>query len=192
MALPIEYRNARAEYLEQEASKYQVSELWNLTNEDFMILGKYIQMYCFIELNIHRLFNSIVSAELFEIKLKGRASIACILDKLIELVGDNLVESSKVDETIGKLKEIKFRRDYRNIFAHWAAKRIPNEDGMIFFASDDSDYKKIFGEKIEADMAAYAIFDVADIRGLVTHLSSYEEWIAHFSAEVHEKYKKHS
>lgn len=192
MALPIEYRNARAEYLEQEASKYQVSELWNLTNEDFMILGKYIQMYCFIELNIHRLFNSIVLAELFEIKSKGRVSIPCILDKLIELVGDNLVESSKVDETIGKLKEIKFRRDYRNIFAHWAAKRIPNEDGMIFFASDDSDYKKIFGEKIEADMAAYAIFDVADIRGLVTHLSSYEEWIAHFSAEVHEKYKKHS
>ncbi|MFK3878274.1 hypothetical protein [Pantoea agglomerans] len=192
MALPIEYRNARAEYLEQEAIKYQVSELWNLTNEDFMILGKYIQMYCFIELNIHRLFNSIVSAELFEIKSKGRVSIPCILDKLIELVGDNLVESSKVDETIGKLKEIKFRRDYRNIFAHWAAKRIPNEDGMIFFASDDSDYKKIFGEKIEADMAAYAIFDVADIRGLVTHLSSYEEWIAHFSAEVHEKYKKHS
>ncbi|WKZ93223.1 hypothetical protein P0E69_04670 [Chimaeribacter arupi] len=192
MALPIEFRNERAEYLEQEASKYQVSELWNLTNEDFMILGKYIQMYCFIELNIHRLFNSIVSAELFKIKLKGRVSIPCILDKLIELVGDNLVESSKVDETIGKLKEIKFRRDYRNIFAHWAAKRIPNEDGMIFFASDDSDFKKIFGKKIEADMAAYAIFDVADIRGLVTHLSSYEEWIAHFSAEVYEQHKKHS
>lgn len=192
MALPIEYRNERAEYLEQEASKYQVSELWNLTNEDFMILGKYIQMYCFIELNIHRLFNSIVSTELFEIKSKGRVNIPFILDKLIELVGDNLVESSKVDEIIGKLKEIKFRRDYRNIFAHWAAKKIPNEDGIIFFASDDSDYKKIFGGKIEADMAAYAIFDVADIRGLVTHLSSYEEWIAHFSAEVYEQHKKHS
>lgn len=192
MALPIEYRNERAEYLEQEASKYQVSELWNLTDEDFMILGKYIQMYCFIELNIHRLFNLIVSTELFEIKLKGRVSIPCILDKLIEVAGDNLVEPSKVDETIGKLKEIKFRRDYRNIFAHWAAKRIPNEDGMIFFASDDSDYKKIFGKKIEVDMAAYAIFDVADIRGLVTHLSSYEEWIAHFSAEVYEQHKKHS
>ncbi|MGE1562742.1 hypothetical protein [Pantoea septica] len=149
MALPIEFRNERAEYLEQEASKYQVSELWNLTNEDFMILGKYIQMYCFIELNIHRLFNSILSTELFEIKLKGRVSIPCILDKLIELVGDNLVEASKVDETIGKLKEIKFRRDYRNIFAHWAAKRIPNEDGMIFFASDNSDYKKIFGKKLK-------------------------------------------
>ena len=192
MALPIEYRNERAEYLEQEASKYQVSELWNLTNEDFMILGKYIQMYCFIELNIRRLFNSIVSTELFEIKSKGRVNIPFILDKLIELVGDNLVESSKVDEIIGKLKEIKFRRDYRNIFAHWAAKKIPNEDGIIFFASDDSDYKKIFGGKIEADMAAYAIFDVADIRGLVTHLSSYEEWIAHFSAEVYEQHKKHS
>lgn len=191
MALPIGYRSERVEYLEQEASKYQVSELWNLTNEDFIILGKYIQMYCFIELNIHRLFNLIVSMGLFEIKSKDRVNVAYILDKLIELVGDNLVESSKVDETIGKLKEIKLRRNYRNIFAHWAAKKIPNEDGMIFFASDDSDYKKKFGRKINADIAAYAIFDVADIRGLVTHLSSYEEWIAHFSAEVYEQHRKH-
>lgn len=44
----------------------------------------------------------------------------------------NLVESSRVDDVIAKLKEIKYRRDYRNIFAHWAAKKIPHEDGMIF------------------------------------------------------------
>jgi len=191
MVLPIEYRNERVEYLEREANKYQVSELWNLTNEDCMILGKYIQMYCFIEMNIHRLFNSIESAGLFEIKSKGRVNVPYILDKLIELVGENLVESSKVDGTISMLKEIKLRRDYRNIFAHWAAKRIPNEDGMIFFASNDSDYKKSFGRKINADIAAYVIFDVADIRGLVTHLSAYEEWIAHFYAEVYEQHRKH-
>ena len=190
MALPIEYRNERTEHLELEANKYQTNELWNLTSEDFMLLGKYIQMYCFIELNIHRLFNNLKSAGLVKTKSKDRVNVPYILDKVIELMSHNLIESSKVDETIGKLKEIKFRRDYRNIFAHWAAKRIPNEDGMIFFASDAQDYKKTFERTINADIAAYAIFDVADIRGLVTHLSGYEEWIAHFYAEVCEQHRK--
>ena len=44
MALPIEYRNERVEYLEQEANKYQAHELWNLTNEAIMLLGQYIPM----------------------------------------------------------------------------------------------------------------------------------------------------
>lgn len=70
-------------------------------------------------------------------------------------------------------------------------KKIPNEDGMIFFATDALDYKKIFERKINADIAAYAIFDVADIRGLVNHLKSYEVWIANFFVEVYEQHKKH-
>jgi len=61
MALPIEYRNERIEHLEQEENKYQAHELWSLTNEDFMLLGQYIQMYCFIELNLHRLYNKLES-----------------------------------------------------------------------------------------------------------------------------------
>lgn len=191
MALPIEYRNERVEYLEQEANKYQVHELWNLTNEDFMLLGKYIQMYCFIELNMHRLFNKLELTGVIKTKSKDRVNIPYILDKLIELMSEDLVESSKVDEVVGKLQEIKYRRDYRNIFAHWAAKRIPNEDGMIFFASDAQDYKKKFGGEINADIAAYVIFDVADIRGLVVHLSDYEEWIAHFYAEIYEQHSEH-
>jgi len=190
MALPIEYRNERAEYLEREANKYQTHELWNLTNEDYMLLGKYIQMYCFIELNMHRLFNKLESTGIIKTKPKDRVNIPYILGKLIELVSEDLIESSRVDEVLGKLEEIKYRRDYRNVFAHWAAKRIPNEDGMIFFASDALDYKKVFRRKINADIAAYAIFDVADIRGLVVHLSGYEEWIAHFYAEIYEQQSK--
>lgn len=187
MALPIEYRNERLGYLEREANKYQVHELSNLTSEDFMLLGQYIQMYCFIELNIHRLFNKLESAGLVKVRTKGRVNIPYILDELVKLVSENLIESSRIDEVIGKLKEIKFRRDYRNIFAHWAAKRIPNEDGMIFFASDALDYKKVFEREINADIAAYVVFDVADIRGLVAHLTGYEEWMAHFCAEIYER-----
>lgn len=132
MALPIEFRNERSEYLEKEANKHQSHEFLNLTNDDFMLLGKYIQMYCFIELNIHRLFNKLVSEGVVTIKTNKKMTVPYILDKLIDLVKVNFVDSSRVDDVIAKLKEIKYRRDYRNIFAHWAAKKIPNEDAMIF------------------------------------------------------------
>ncbi|WP_370546597.1 hypothetical protein NMD64_07930 [Edwardsiella tarda] len=190
MALPLEYRSERVKYLEREASKYQTHELWNLTNDDFMLLGKYVQMYCFIELNIQRLFNELKLKGIIKTKSKDKLNVPCILDKLIELVSKNLIESSGVNEVIGKLNEIKSRRDYRNIFAHWAAKRIPNEDGMIFFSSDPLDYKRIFERRINAGIAAYAILDVADIRGLVAHLCDYEEWIAHFYVEIYEQQRK--
>ncbi len=190
MALPIEFRNERSEYLEKEATKYQAHEFWNLTNDDFMLLGKYIQMYCFIELNIHRLFNKLVSEGVITIKTNKKVSVPYILDKLIDLVNLNLVESSRVDDVIAKLKEIKYRRDYRNIFAHWAAKKIPNEDGMIFFTGDALDYNKVLNKKIDPQTVAYTIFDVADIRGLVNHINDYEEWLAHFYAEIYERYKK--
>ncbi|EPY9769034.1 hypothetical protein ACXH7K_002014 [Klebsiella variicola] len=157
-----------------------------------MLLGKYIQMYCFIELNIHRLFNKLVSEGVITIKTNKKVSVPYILDKLIDLVNLNLVESSRVDDVIAKLKEIKYRRDYRNIFAHWAAKKIPNEDGMIFFTGDALDYKKVLNKKIDPQTVAYTIFDVADIRGLVNHINDYEEWLAHFYAEIYERYKKTS
>ncbi len=190
MALPIEFRNERSEYLEKEANKHQAHEFLNLTNDDFMLLGKYIQMYCFIELNIHRLFNKLVSEGVITIRTNKKVSVPYILDKLIDLVKINFVEFSRVDDVIAKLKEIKYRRDYRNIFAHWAAKKIPNEDGIIFFTGDALDYKKVLNKKIDPQTVAYTIFDVADIRGLVDHIHDYEEWIAHFYAEIYERYKK--
>jgi len=125
MALPIEFRNERSEYLEKEANKHQAHEFLNLINDDFMLLGKYIQMYCFIEPNIHRLFNKLVLEGVVTIKINKKVSLPYILDKLIDLVTANFVESSRVDDVIAKLKEIKYRRDYRNIFAHWAAKKNP-------------------------------------------------------------------
>lgn len=72
MALPIEFRNERSEYLEKEANKHQAHEFLNLTNDDFMLLGKYIQMYCFIELNIHRFFNKLVLEGVITIKINKK------------------------------------------------------------------------------------------------------------------------
>ncbi|HHK6098118.1 TPA: hypothetical protein ACQWI5_003386, partial [Edwardsiella piscicida] len=79
MALPLEYRSERVKYLEREASKYQTYELWNLTNYDFMLLGKYIQMYCFIELNIQRLFNELKSKGIIKTKSKDKLNVPYIL-----------------------------------------------------------------------------------------------------------------
>lgn len=75
-------------------------------------------------------------------------NIPFILGKLVALVSEDLIESSKVDEVTEKLQEIKYRRDYRNIFAHWAAKRIPNEDGMIFLQVMPTIIKKFLEGKL--------------------------------------------
>lgn len=190
MALPIEFRNQRLEYLENEARKYGPHEFGNLTDDDFMLIGKYIQTYCFIELNMHRLFNDLRSIGEIKTKSNDKINFPYIMEKLTLLISSIQSESSKIDSAIDKLKEIQLRKDYRNIFAHWAAKRIPNEDGIIFFAGDALDYKKALNKKIEPGVVAYAIFDVADIRGLIAHMKNYEEWMAHFYVEIYNRKKK--
>jgi len=102
MELPIEYKNERAEYLEIEANKYQADELCNMTNEDFMLLGKYIQVYFLIGINMNGLFNKLESVGIIRTKPKIKVNIQYILDKLIGLMNEDLVESSKVDEVICK------------------------------------------------------------------------------------------
>ena len=184
MALPSEFRTKRAEYLDQVAKKYQFHDFNNLTNDDFMILGKYIQLYCFMELNLHRLFNKLNSMGVIKRKPKGKIHIPYIIETLIFLVESGIVKPSKNIGVIDKLKEIGFRRDYRNVFAHWAAKRIPREDAIVFFSGDSVDYNKKFKKKIEPEVIAYVVFDVADIRGMVAHLLEYEVWMAHLCAEI--------
>jgi hypothetical protein len=63
MGLPKEFRTEQVLALENEFKKFEVELLENLTNEDFRILGIYIQTYNFIDLNIRRCFNVLKEKE---------------------------------------------------------------------------------------------------------------------------------
>ncbi|OCG23586.1 hypothetical protein A9G22_05945 [Gilliamella sp. App2-1] len=161
MGLPEEFRTEKTLALENEFKKFEVELLENLTHEDFRILGMYIQTYNFIDLNIRRCFNVLNEKGILITSQKELHIIPNLVNKIISCLSELRLNYEQRKEAEEKLEEIKFRRNHRNIFAHFAAKRIPNQDAIF-----------------------YAIYDIADIRGLVKHVLSYENWLAQFTSMI--------
>ncbi|OCG16296.1 hypothetical protein A9G24_04675 [Gilliamella sp. App6-5] len=184
MGLPKEFRTEQILALENELKNFEVELLENLTNEDFRILGMYIQTDNFIDLNIRRCFNILKAKGILITSQKELHIIPNLVNKIISCLSELNLSHEQRKEAEEKLEEIKFRRNHRNIFAHFAAKRIPNQDAIVFMTNDPIDMKKIFKQISPSDAIFYAIYDIADIRGLVKHVLSYENWLAEFTSMI--------
>ncbi|WP_267248506.1 hypothetical protein [Yersinia sp. Marseille-Q5920] len=197
MALPQEYRNEQLDKLERELLKYNVAELESLSQEDFYLLGMYIQTYNFIEFNIQRVFLLLMDKGIICLTPKeNRMNInfPFIVGKLLLSLDKLESDPDKKIEVAERINEIIYRRDHRNVLAHWAGKKIPGKDAFVFFTSDLEDMKRVKKMKKEDDfiitsgLVHYVIYNAADLRGLFTHIHEYEVWIAHKAAEWIEKF----
>lgn len=188
MALPSEFRTDKMIFLEEKFKNFQVDELENLTNEDFRLLGMYIQTYNFIDLNIQRCIILLKNKALLIFDKKERQDIPNLIDKFINCLDQLNLEEEQKFEATENLTEIKLRRTIRNVFAHFACKRIPNQDAFVFMTNTPKDIKKVYGHtQIPDDYILYAIFDIANVRGLIGHVLKYENWLAKFTSLIIKK-----
>ncbi|MGN8139218.1 hypothetical protein ACTJLC_31550 [Paraburkholderia sp. 22099] len=93
-----------------------------------------------------------------------------------------------IPDTIGRLNELEFRRPYRNLFAHWAAKRIRGQDALYLMSHDARDAEQAMVGPIDRSHAGFAIVLLPDVRGLVQHIAQYESWLAQKTAAWYERY----
>lgn len=167
----------------------EANQLENLVPEDFRIIGAYVQMYNFIEFNCRRCVEIFALAGLLTGRSRQkpqRTSISDLVPTIKTVVERMNPTVEDIRDSLAKLDEIELRRSFRNLFAHWAARRIPNEDAIVLFSMDGFDQKQIFGvDNPLEDVAQTVIVDLADIRGLIVHMSDYERWIASKTSEWH-------
>ena len=191
--LPPEHRTERNMRLQAKLDECngELNRLDNLVPEDFRIIGAFIQMYNFMEFNCRRCIEIFAMAGL----LTGRSGVkpqrthssevVPTIKRVVEQM-DPAIEN--IADSLAKLDEIELRRGFRNIFAHWAARRIPQEDAMALFSMDGFDERQISGiDRPLEDVARTVIFDLADIRGLIGHLVPYEQWLAAKASEWHSR-----
>ncbi|ELI8099906.1 hypothetical protein RSG06_003883 [Yersinia enterocolitica] len=199
MALPHEFRNEKAKELERELMKYEVAQLENLSQEDFYLLGMYIQTYNFIEFNIERIFLLLMETGVICLtpqERKVNIDFKFMVDNLLLSLNKIETDPDEIAEVIERINEVVYRRDHRNIFAHWAGKKIPKKDAFVFLTSNIKDMKRVIRMKkedgyiITSGVVNYVIYDAADLKGLFTHIHEYEVWIAHKTAEWLEKFRK--
>lgn len=178
--LPPEYRTSRLDTLQARLEALgEEPELEPMLENDFGLIGLYVQLYCGFEFNLRRALAVFESAGLPGSRSSSDARTNALVDSVITVVRQMDPAIEEVEETESRLAEIERRRPWRNVLAHWAGARLPGEDALVFRTNDPFDEQQISGERcIVVDTARYAIVDLADLRGLEQHLIPYEHWLA--------------
>lgn len=165
--------------------------LENLTSDDLKVFAAFIQFYNYIEINLRRSIEAfdhgqILSNEASKRRRKLRAA------ELVPIAKDAVQKMSPDQEdifdTLAKLTEIEFRRPYRNLLAHWGARRIPGHDAIVFLTMNNQDALQVLGKDLEIASLATATLRMADLRGLTVSISEHEKWLSLKTSEWCEKY----
>jgi hypothetical protein len=192
--LPPEYRTPRIEMLERVVAKTAPEDFFKfpvLTPHDHQLIGMYIQLYNYIDLNLRRSFEAFGQGKL----LKGsseksypRIHSSALAGAVQDVVKEMNASVEDIPDSIGKLVEIERRREVRNLIGHWASRRIPNEDAIVLMTKNEGDAKQISGEFVGGGRVKTAVMDLPDLRGLLEHMVPFETWLAAKTSEWRKRY----
>jgi hypothetical protein len=101
-----------------------------------------------------------------------------------------LVDHNLLNIASEALPLLRLRRcEIRNLFGHWAARRIPNQDAVVLLSKDENDAMRTGGAYLSSGHVKSCVLDLADIRGLIVHeLNKFEPWLALKIAEWRKRY----
>ena len=184
MALPAAHESEQVVVAKARFERIGVDGLKILRDEDALLIGKIILMFSFNELNLRRLVEILCEKGFLQTKNKFHTS------ELVEAVKEGIAKAfpsdGQLNDDLEKLDEIEFRRPFRNMFAHWAAKRLDESDSIVFMTKDSSDEKAVHGlSTISMYSVTFSVMMIEDIRGLLINIDKYGEWLALRTSQWH-------
>lgn len=159
-----------------------LSKLEPLTGADAALIGQLIQSFNFLEFNLRRSIEIFSHAGLITASKKNRHSseLAQTVKTGVMAMGLDVATANVICQT---LDDIELHRDIRNHLAHWAAKRIKGHDALYLMSLDQKDAIRRTGSKGDHKTSVYCIMYLADLRGLLQHISKQDIWLAELTAQ---------
>lgn len=159
MALPKDNPNEKIRAVEEKVAKMSGDELAALPDcdeGDFKVFGLSVQYFGFMDFNLRRALEIFHKAKM--IPREYQKLYPNLPDaKLTEALGTIIKSMDPKHETIELalewIKVIDATRANRNVVAHFAAKRFPDEDVYVFVSKSNRDAKRVFG----FDLAEHAV-----------------------------------
>jgi hypothetical protein len=163
-----------------------------------LVAGILVQTYSYIELNLRRCVQTFAHAKLLAASWTRHPTLIQSA-RLPEVVKDALARitpaPAELADWIAKLDEISLRWSMRHMFAHWAIRRVPNEDYIILMTNDGREVNRLhklsqgnLPPTLGLSAMRYALMNAADARGVCEHMVSYESWIAQKAADWYKQY----
>jgi hypothetical protein len=182
MALPPSTETPRLRYLQTivDAATDGGWADWPTPKEtDYTQFGKIIVLFTYIDVSIRRIVEAAGNADCLDDKWKGRVGKLNIGE-----AEEAVLSLDWSDANRRALNQIAERRGLRNLIAHFAVRRFPNDDAFLFFTKSDRDFKRLYGRDPESGTIMTAILECSQLNDGFRHIHELQKWVTKASSEA--------
>ncbi|WP_144112030.1 hypothetical protein [Paraburkholderia sp. BCC1886] len=188
MTLPPPYENETLKSIEASLGDNPMSRLEELQANDLALIAKFIQTFNVVEFNLRRALSVLILAGLIPPKKRILpADLVLLTTAAVEKMNP---ATENIPDTLARLQDLEIRRQFRNLLAHWAAKRIHGADALFLMSHDERDANQVKVGPLGWDYAAYAIVRLSDLLDQIQRIVDHDRWLAPKTAEWLKRYSR--
>ena len=187
--LPKNVDTPRGRYLQGIIANATAEEMNNwpeLSDADYKEIGKLIVIFSYIDFNLRRMVEDYDDAGLLPPPWKGRSKKLKI-GPVEEAVRGML---NWPNNALGVFDRIAKIRSLRNLVAHFAIRRFPNDDAYFFMGKSASDYKNIFGGEADAAGMLTAALEAPILQAALKEAQQIQIWLAGAASDFAKQLEK--
>lgn len=182
MALPSSIETERNRYLLKLVRNAPEPIInWPVPNkDDVALVGKIVMLYSYIDFNLRRMIEVLDQGKALPAAWIGKSAKMHLSDM------ETILETSPDTSPNNALafQRIKEFRKLRNLLAHFAIKRFPTEDALVFVTKDAADYKKVLGAAPDPGLLMVAVAEVSQIRDVCKKIEEIQHWLSGATNEI--------
>jgi hypothetical protein len=186
MALPKSIETERTLYLQNlvNASPDAIINWPTPTRDDHVLVGRLVMLYSYIDFDLRRMIEVLDHAGHLPEKWAGKSEQMSIAD--VETALETMPDTSPPNATaFAKIREF---RKLRNLVAHFAIKRFPNEDALVFMTKSAADYKRALGKKPAPGVVMTGSMDLQQIRNVCGEVERLVSWLCQATHDLENRF----
>lgn len=150
-----------------------------LSTEDEMLIGRFVQQYCWADFNARRAVNYLrqINSEDscdFSGSLNDKDVLKHLASEAASLQGLPAVKKGLV----ASAETLEIHRDLRHNFAHWAGRRAKHHNAFVLLTTSSYQAKKKGITALEVGMLGFVVFSIHDVEREIENLISHNEYLA--------------
>jgi hypothetical protein len=164
-----------------------LSRSWpNPTKDDLALIGSIIVMYSYMDFNLRRFAEVLDHEDLLPQAWKGKTGTMPMAD--VEHIIEQLPEMAIANRIA--IQRIREGRKLRNLLAHFAIRRFPNDDAFVFVTKYAPDFKRVLGHNPEPGLIMTSVADGQQLRDLSKMLDGVMLWLGTATTQIEDEYFK--
>jgi hypothetical protein len=156
------------------------------TIQDHALIGYVVVQFGYVDFNLRRLAELFDSANLLESNWSGK-SARLTMAHAAAAVQSSSVWTGPLADMVPLLKEIEEHRAIRNLLAHCAIRRFPEDDALLFIFKSRRDYIEMYGEEPPVFTALGTAMDCDEIKKSIERVDDLQGRLAEITAELENK-----